>query len=196
MLRGILGNYKLLSKYAKLADHVLLHIVDELILVLRHIVDESILVLLQFSFNRNSSFSFNSLSIPVHFTICGPRSSIKFFNSSIAFNSSIKFFYNLLQSAFHERSRSTLNYDLPLIHHRVLLQFGNILTLMENIDGLGSTSTNSEVEDELGSTSTGCTSINDGSIMDDLTNPGGSLFDTDSDSDLEPESDNTTVEGS
>ena len=60
---------------------------------------------------------------------------------------------------------------------------------MENIDRLGSTSTNFEVEDGLGSTSTG-------SIMDDLTNPGGSLFDTDSNSDLEPELDNTTVEGS
>ena len=65
---------------------------------------------------------------------------------------------------------------------------------MENIDRFGSTSTNSEVEDGLGSTSTGSTST--GSIMDDLTNLGGSLFDTDSDSDLEPELDNTTVEGS
>ena len=65
---------------------------------------------------------------------------------------------------------------------------------MENIDRFGSTSTNSEVEDGLGSTSTGSTST--GSIMDDLTNPGGSLFDTDSNSDLEPELDNTTVEGS
>ncbi|XP_042016182.1 protein FAR1-RELATED SEQUENCE 5-like [Salvia splendens] len=65
---------------------------------------------------------------------------------------------------------------------------------MENIDRLGSTSTNSAVEDGLGSTSTGSTSINDGSIMNDLRNPGGSLFDTDSNSDSEPESNNTAVE--
>ncbi|XP_042065425.1 protein FAR1-RELATED SEQUENCE 5-like [Salvia splendens] len=65
---------------------------------------------------------------------------------------------------------------------------------MENIDRLGSTSTNSAVEDRLGSTSTGSTSINDGSIMNDLRNPGGSLFDTDSNSDSEPESNNTAVE--
>ena len=57
---------------------------------------------------------------------------------------------------------------------------------MDNIDGLWSTSTNSSVEDGLWSTSTRSISINDGSIMNDLTNPGGSLFDTDSDSDSEP----------
>ncbi|XP_042031655.1 protein FAR1-RELATED SEQUENCE 5-like [Salvia splendens] len=65
---------------------------------------------------------------------------------------------------------------------------------MENIDRLGSTSTNSAVEDGLGSTSRGSTSINDGSIMNDLRNPGGSLFYTDSDSDSEAESNNTAVE--
>ncbi|XP_042059578.1 protein FAR1-RELATED SEQUENCE 5-like [Salvia splendens] len=65
---------------------------------------------------------------------------------------------------------------------------------MENIDRLGSTSTNSAVEDGLGSTSTGSTSINDGSIMNDLRNPGGYLFYTDSNSDSEPESNNTAVE--
>ncbi|XP_042065426.1 protein FAR1-RELATED SEQUENCE 5-like [Salvia splendens] len=65
---------------------------------------------------------------------------------------------------------------------------------MENIDRLGSTSTNSAVEDGLGSTSRGSTSINDGSIMNDLRNLGGSLFDTDSNSDSEAESNNTAVE--
>ncbi|KAG6402928.1 hypothetical protein SASPL_135142 [Salvia splendens] len=104
-----------------------------------------------------------------------------------------------------DRSVAASVFTIPSIHDLPQLSSMENSTreIHQHLDGVGKTPTNSAVEDGssstnnedgLGSTSTGSTSINDGSIMNDLRNPGGSLFDTDSDSDSEPESNNTADE--
>ena len=62
----------------------------------------------------------------------------------------------------------------------------------QHLNRVGTTPTNSAVEDESSSTNNEEGSI--GSIMDDLQNQWGTLFDTDSNSDSELEGENNAVE--
>ncbi|XP_042050024.1 uncharacterized protein LOC121795549 [Salvia splendens] len=89
--------------------------------------------------------------------------------------------------------RSASVFTIPSIHELPQLSSMENSTreIHQHLDGVGKTPTNSAVED--GSSSTNNEEASIGSILDDLQYQGGTLFDTDSDSELEGES--NSVEG-